>query len=153
MLKSILCLLLVAGSAQVDAFKKEMDPLQKSVETTVTPLVARVFSSPKATYIDSIGVIVSVEVMLEQPQNPFGAAKSAEQVKTVVNQRRKDLREKLTELLKVQVAKSTSVADTESMAVIVHLLPTTRADVGEQPTQLVLSVKKSAPTQVNVREF
>ncbi len=154
MLKSIICLLMLAGSAsQGDSLKKEMGSLQTAVETTVTPLVARVFSPPRATPLEGFGVVVSLEVMLEQPQNLFSTPKSAEQVKASVNQRRKDLREKLTELLKLQVAKSTSITETESLAIIVYLLPTTRADVGEQPTQMVLTVKKGDPTQVKFQEY
>lgn len=153
MLRSFLILLLFAGSPQVDVFKKEMGPLQTVVETTISSTGARVFSQPKATYLDGYGIVVSVEAMLEQPPNIFSTPKSPEHVKATVNQRRKDVREKLTELMKQQIAKSTSIGETESLAVIVHLLPTTRADAGDQPTQMVLSVKKGAPTQVNVREF
>ncbi len=152
MLISILCLLLFAGTPQVDAFKKEMIPLQTAVETAVSPVVARIYSL-KVSYLDDYGIVVSMDVALELPPNPFSTPRTSEQVKATVTQRRKDLQNRLSDVLKTQIVKSASIEDSESLAVIVHLLPTTRADAGDQPTQLVLSVKKASPTQVKVSGF
>jgi hypothetical protein len=155
MLKSILCLLMFAGSTQTDAFKKEITPIQNSVDTVVSSTGARFMGSDgsKATYLEGYGVVVVLEVMLEPPSNPFGAPKSGDQVRTVVGQRRQQLEGKLSDLLKQQVTKMESVGPTESMAVIVHILNVTRADVPDLPKQLVLSVKKDTPDQINIREF
>src|ERR1019366_9233795 len=149
MLKSILCLLMFVGSTQTDAFKREMTPLQNSVDTIVSSTGARFMGSDgsKATYLDGYGVVVVLEVMLEPPSNPFGPSKT-DQVKTIVGQRRQQLEGKISDLLKQQVTKMESVGPTESMAVIVHILNVTRADVPDLPKQLVLSVKKDAPDQI-----
>jgi hypothetical protein len=55
--------------------------------------------------------------------------------------------------LKQRVLKTDSVGATESLTVVVHMLNVTRADVPDLPTQFVFSVRKDAPTQVNIKEF
>jgi len=154
MLKTILCLLMFAGSTQTDAFKKEMTPLQNSVDTVVSSTGARFMGSEgsKATYLEGYGVVVVLEVMLEPPSGPFGPTRG-DQVKTIVSQRRQQLESKLSDLLKQQVTKMESVGPTESLAVIVHILNVTRADVPDLPKQLVLSVKKEAPDQISIKEY
>src|SRR5947209_7722100 len=96
MLKSILCLLMLAGTSQQDVFKKEMTPLQTDVDTVLESTGARVFSGSKATYLPDYGLIVVSEVMLEATRNPlFSSAKSPAEVRATVMQRLKDVREKL----------------------------------------------------------
>ena len=155
MLKSILCLLIFAGSTQVDTFKKEMEPLQSGVNTAVTSTSATFTSSgqSKATYLEGYGVIVVSEVVLEPPVNIFGSPKTSDQVKTIVAQRYQQLKDRLSVLLKQQIVKTGSVGPTESMAFIVHLSNYTRADVPDLPKQLVIMVKKDAPDQIKLQEY
>jgi len=154
MLKPILCLLmLIGGGGQADSvFKKEMAPLQGDVDSTVGSTGATIVTPSKATYLDAYGVVVMLEVMLEKNRNPlFSAPLTTAQVKASVSQRRKDVTEKLTAMLKDRVTKLASVGETESLTVIVYLSNTNPADVPDLPSQLVFSVKKDTPTQVSVK--
>jgi len=151
---SILCLLALVAAPQSDSFTKEMLPLQTAVNAALTKTGATVMTAPKATYLDDYGVIVVAEVMLEPPPSPAVLFSSRPpSVKAEVLQRFKDLKDKLSELATQQIAKSESVGATESLAVVVHLLNSTRADTPELPAQVVVSVKKASPTQVNVKEL
>ncbi len=73
MLNSILCLLMFASGAtmQVDTFKKEMAPLQGAVDSVMGAAGARVMSESKATYLDGYGVVVTLQVVLEQSPQSF----------------------------------------------------------------------------------
>ncbi len=70
-----------------------------------------------------------------------------------MDQRRKDIEDKISDLLKLRIIKTDSIGASDSMAVIVYLLNTTPADVPDLPTQIILNVKKDSPAQVNIREF
>jgi hypothetical protein len=153
MLNSVLCLLMFASSMQVDTFKKEMVPLQGAVDSVMSATGARVMSESKATYLDSYGIIVTLQVVLEQPPNPFTRAKTTAEIRSTVDQRRKDLEDKISDLLKQRIAKTDSIGASDSLTVIVYLLNTTPADVPDLPTQIIMNVKKDAPAQVNIREF
>ena len=155
MWQSILCLLLLSGAPQADAvFKKEMAPLQGAVNAAVVATGATVFTDPKATHLDNYGVIVVVEVMLEPPPSPaILFSPKTDTVKVAVAQRYSDLKSRVSELLKQQITKAESIGPNESMAIIVHLVNATRADVPDLPAQLVVSIKKSDPTRVSVKEF
>jgi hypothetical protein len=73
------------------------------------------------------------------------------EVKVSVNKRRKEITEKLTEMLKDRVTKMASIGGTEALTVIIYLSNTNPADVPDLPSQLIFSVKKDAPTQVIVK--
>ena len=152
LLKTVLLLLLAGAATQVDIFKKEMAPLQSSVDTTVSGIGARVMSNAKATYLDGYGVVVVVEVMLEPPRNPFDGFKTSDATKAIINTRYKELTGKLSDLVKDRVAKTDSVGATDSLTIIVHILNSNPADVPNLPGQVVITMKKtgSGPT---VREL
>jgi hypothetical protein len=152
-LKSVLCLLLAGGFAQTDTiFKKEMGPLQSAVDVAITSTGSRIMSSPRATYLDDYGVLVSVEVALEAPPNPFDGFKTSDATRKAVNTRYKDLTTKLADLVKEQVAKIDSVGATESLSVVVYILNANPADAPNLPSQLVITMKKSG-SEPSVRTF
>jgi len=143
----------LGGGGQAESvFKKEMTPLQSDVNSLVELTGATIVTPSKATYLDSYGVVVMLEVMLEKNRNPlFSAPLTTAQVKASVNQRRKDVTEKLTAMMKDRVTQMASIGGTEALTVIVYLSNSNPADVPDLPSQLVFSVKKDAPTQVNVK--
>jgi hypothetical protein len=154
MLNSILVLfMLLAPPQAADHFKKDRMTLQADVDEVVNPAVARITRDSMASYLDGYGVVVVLEVTLELPPNPFSSPKTGGQLRSSVERRQKDIKEKVSEFLKQRVVKTESVGATESLTVVVHMLNVTRADVPDLPTQLVISVRKDAPTQVNIKEF
>src|ERR1051326_4272327 len=129
LLKPILCLLLTAAATQVDVFKKEMAPLQNSVDAAVAGTGAQVMSNSKATYLEGYGVIVVLEITLERPRSPFDSVKTPDAIRTTVTNRQKDVTTKLSELLKERIGKTESLGATDSLAFIFHILNTNPADV------------------------
>jgi hypothetical protein len=154
MLNSILVLfMLLAPPQAADHFKKEAAALQADVDQAVTPVVYRIMRESMASPLEGYGVIVVLEVTLEPPPNPFSATKTGGQLKALVTRRQQEIKDKVSELLKQRVLKTDSVGATESLTVVVHMLNVTRADAPDLPTQLVISVRKDAPTQVTIKEF
>jgi hypothetical protein len=154
MLNSILVLFMLLAPPQgADHFKQDRLALQTDVDEVVNPTVSQIMRNSMATYLDGYGVVVVLEVALERPPNPFSGVKTAEQLRSSVGRRQKEMKEKVSEFLKQRVLKTDSVGPTESLTVVVHMLNVTRADVPDLPTQLVISVRKDAPTQVNIKEF
>jgi hypothetical protein len=160
MLNSILCALLMFSTAMqfgsTDVFKREKNSLQNDVDAVINSTGASLPSrgdNSKASYLDGYGVVVVLEVVLEPPPNPFSSPKTSEQVKKVVAQRLQQIQEKVSDWLKARVTTTESVGASDALAVIVHFVNTTPADVPNLPSQVVISVKKAAPTQVTIREF
>ena len=156
MLNSIVCLMLIGAMqfAPIDTFKKEMAPIQNDVNDAVNSTGARTMGDgAKASYLNGYGIVVVVEVMFEQAPNPFSSSKTPDQVRAVVSKRRKQVEDNLRQLLKSRVTTAESLGPAQSMAVILHLLNTTRADVPNLPGQIVFSVKKDAPGDIDIREF
>jgi hypothetical protein len=148
--KSVLFLMLAGSTTQVDVFKKEMVPLQNAVDSVATGSGARIMSNSKATYLEGYGVVVVMEVMLDNPSNPFSGATNREETRKTVKARQQDLTVKLSDLLKDKTGKTESVGPSDSLTLIVHILNSNPVDVPDLPTQLVISLKKSA-TQPVVR--
>lgn len=167
MLRWILCFLMISATAfgqaqsppeQVspEQIKKDIEGLQNAVnDIVVTVPGIGVLQGAKGTYLDGYGIVVTMELALEPPRNPFTAMKSSGDVRTIVGQRRKDTVEKLTNLLKEKTPALVSIAPAESATVIVYLLNTNPGDLPDLPAQFVLSVKKqdASSGRINLREY
>ena len=165
MLKLALCLFMTSsflfGQAQpqpeIEKIKKDVASIQVSVNEVVNSTIPGlgILQAARGAYIDGYGVVVSVEVALEPPRNPFNALATSDNVRATVSQRRKDMMDKLTAFLKQKVPVLESVGPAESVAIIVNLLNTNPADLPDMPSQIVLSVKKqdAAAALINIREY
>ncbi|PYS41778.1 MAG: hypothetical protein DMG14_06090 [Acidobacteria bacterium] len=153
MLSIVLSVLLLA-SPQESTFKKERAQLQEAVDTLVTSTGAQVLYRSRAAYLEGYGVVVSLEVAFEGPQNPFSGFKPPKEIQALIAQRRKDVQEKMSTLLKQRVATMDSIGATESLTVIIHVLNANPADVPNLPVQILMTAKKDSPQQpVAVRDF
>ena len=153
MLKTILFFVLLASTPQADTFRKEMLPLQQSIDTTVGGVVARVLQPSKATYLDGYGIVVTLEVALTAPRTPFSSPASSAESKAAVALKLRELQLKMPILVTQKVAAFQSLAPAESFAVVIHILNTNPADVVDLPSQVVFSAKKETPEAVITREF
>ena len=154
MLKTLVCLVLAGAlQAPVDAFKKEMTPLQTEVDKLVGDTGARVMSPSKAALLDGYGVVVTVTVALEPPGNLFSAAAAKEEVIRNVTRRQKDLKDKVPAMIKQRVISLESVGAEESLTIVVHLENYNPAWVPNLPHQFVFSVKKSSPQTPSLKEI
>ena len=156
MLKTFLSLLLLLAAPQADVFKvfkKEMAPLQSAVDTVVTSTGSQVLQRSRAAYVEGYGIVVTLEVAFETPQNIFSSPKSSAEVRSLVAQRRKDVQEKVTALVKQRVATTDSMGPMDSLAIVIHVLNTNPADIPNLPVQILMIAKKESPQQVAYREF
>jgi hypothetical protein len=160
MLRILLIMSMFAGSLmaqdKTDLFKKEAAGLQAAVEEAVNSLVpgpAGVLERPRATYLEGYGIVVSLQASFEPTRNPFSSPKTPAEVRSIVNERRKLVQERLEKLIKERVAKMKSVDESESLTVALHLFNSNPADLPDFPSQLVLTAKKQDPTVVIAREF
>jgi len=153
MLTKLLALILLVATPQTDTFKKEMSPLQSSVDGLVNSTGSQVLQRSRAAYIEGYGVLISVEIAFEGSPGIFGTPKKPAEVRAVVSQRRKDVQEKLTAFVKQRVSTTDSIGPSDSLAVVIHVLNTTPADIPNLPVQIVMSAKKDSPQQVAFREF
>src|SRR5262245_33225451 len=150
MLKPIIGILLLSSallaqtSPTTDAIKKDVQTLQNaandSIGGTVSPL--GVLQVARGTFLDGYGIVVTMEVALEPPRNPFAAIKTSDEVRTVVAQKRKAMTDKLMNLLKEKVPALGSIASNESATIIVYLLNANPADLPDMPAQLVFTLRK-----------
>ena len=152
---SILLGLLLLAPPQVDAFKafkKEMSPLQSAVDTAVTSAGAQVLYRSRAAYLEGYGIVVSLEVAFEGPQNPFSGFKPPQETRALVTQRRKEVQDKMTALVKERIATTDSIGSTEFLTIVIHVLNTNPADVPNLPVQILVTAKKDSRQQVAFRE-
>jgi len=146
-------LLLVPAASTVDAFKKEVAPLQSAVDSLVASTGAEVMQRSRAAYLEGYGIVVSLEIVFEPPQGIFGTPKTPAQLRTVVAQRRKDLQDKLTAFIKERIVRTESIGSSDSLSIVVHVLNTNPADLPGLPAQIQVTAKKDSPQQPTYREF
>lgn len=141
-------------AAADDVFKKDATVLAGAVDAAVADVIPNrgPFQSEnaRATFLDGYGVIVTIETALEPPRNIFSAPKSPAETKASMNQRLSDLRKRLEKFLMEKTGTLQSVGDMESVTIIVYLA-NTNPDVGNFPSQLVLTAKKADPAHVTIR--
>jgi hypothetical protein len=150
MLKSIIGLLLLSSTLlaqsqpSAEAIKKDVQTLQNAANDTMGGIVSGlgVLQAARGTFLEGYGIVVTMEVALEPPRNPFTAMKTSDDVRTTVAQKRKATVEKLTNLLKDKVLALESIGPTESASIIVYLLNANPGDLPDMPAQLVLTMKK-----------
>jgi hypothetical protein len=145
---------LLALAPQVDIFKKEMAPLQSALDAVVTSTGAEVMAGQKsrAAYIDGYGIVISLELAFDAPQGIFGTPKKPAELRALVAQRRRDLRDKVTAFVTQRVATTDSIGPADSLAIVIYILNTAPADIPNLPLQIVMSAKKESPQQVAFRE-
>jgi len=154
MIKALMCLMLVGVlQSPGEAFKREMAPLQNDLDKLVADTNAKVMAGSKAALIDGFGVVATVTVALEPPRGLFGGGSTKDEVIKNVGKRQKDIKEKMSALMKQRVVVMESIGAEESLAVVVHLENYNVDAVPNLPHQMVFVVKKSAPQSVSFKEL
>jgi len=163
MLKLALCLFMTSSALfaqaqpQVEKINKDVVSIQTAVNGVINRTVPGlgILQAAKGAYLDGYGVVVTVEVALEPPRNPFNALQTSGNVRANVTQRQKDMMDGLTTLLKEKVPVLEFIGPAESVAIIVNLLNTNPADLPDMPAQIVLIGKKqdAAAALINIRGY
>ena len=148
LLLSVLFVALSHGSpahadSQGEGFKQEVVVLTDALDDSVSSIVpGPLLQRSKAIYLDDYGVVVTIEVALERPRNPFSRVKPPDEVRRSSAERREALRQKAVDLLEENVAGLKAVAPDEWVTIAIHMLNTNPADLPDLPTQLVVSARK-----------
>src|SRR5262245_16775969 len=96
MLKSVICLLMLSSTLfaqnppSAEAIKKDVQALQNAANDTMGGIVSGlgILQGARGTYLEGYGIVVTMEVALEPPRNPFTAMKTPDDVRTTVAQKR-----------------------------------------------------------------
>ena len=143
-----------AGPDHFSRFRQESAAIAAALEDAVSSIVpGRLLQRSKATQLDGYGLVVTIEVALERPRNPFSSVKQPEEIRRSSGDRREALKEKAVELLQNRVAGLASVGSDERVAIIIHMLNTNPADLPDLPTQIVVSVGKQAAADLEARRI
>jgi hypothetical protein len=162
MLKSFICLLILssaslAAQTPAETIKKDVQTLQNATNDAVNGVATGlgVLQTARGTFLEGYGVVVTTEVALEPPRNPFIAVKTSDDVRTIVAQKRKAMTDKLVNLLKEKVPALESLGPNESATIIIYLLNANPGDLPDLPAQLVLTLKKqdAASGSVKLSEY
>ena|SRR5438876_630948 len=147
----------VDGQAQAasDKIKTDVRTIQTAVNDAVGTSLPGwgVLQAAKAAYLDGYGVVVTMEIAFDSPANPFTGNKSPEEVRVTAAQKRKEVQEKLMNILKQKTATLESIAPTESVAIILNILNTNPAYVPNMPSQIIFSVKKQDAAHPSIKVY
>jgi hypothetical protein len=153
MLMNFLALYILLAPPTADVFRKEKAPLESAVDALVSSAGAQVMQRSHAAYIEEYGIVVTLEVVFEQPQGIFGTPKPPAELRSLIAQRRASLQEKLTTFVKQRVATTDAIDSTAYLSIVVHVLNANPAEVPNLPQQIVTTVKKDSPQQPSFREY
>jgi hypothetical protein len=138
---------------QATVFKKDMAPLQSAVEGLVASTGVRILEKPRAAYLEGYGVVITMYVALEPPQDIFSTPKPAKELQAAIGQRRRDLQDKLKSWVKKQVLVTDSIGASDSLAVVIHVLNSNPVDLPNMPVQILVAAKKDSQQEPLFREF
>jgi hypothetical protein len=143
------------AQAAPDKIKTDVRTIQTAVNDAVGTSLPGwgVLQSAKAAYLEGYGVVVTMEIAFDSPANPFTGNKSPEEVRATAAQKRKEVQEKLMNVLKQKTAALESIAPTESVAIILNVLNTNPAYVPNMPSQIIFSVKKQDAAHPSIKEY
>ena len=96
----------------------------------------------KTTYLEGYGIVVTVEIALERPRNPFSGNSATDQVRRLTEMRRSELKEMAVQLIGQHVSSFEGLSADEQLTIVIYMLNTNPADLPDLPTQLVVSARK-----------
>ena len=150
----VLCGIAAGQSFPLPAtIKKDVASLRNAVNEAVGGSGWGYFQNAKGAYLEGYGMVVVAEVAFDQPANPFNVQRTPEEIRATSAQRRKEVQEKLTNVLKQKAGALESVAPNESVAIIVNILNANPAYVTDIPYQIIFSVKKQDAARVILKEY
>jgi len=142
-----------AGGAKPETFRKEGPAFQSAVDQAVSEVPGvSLLQTSKASYIQEFGIVVTLEVTLEQSRSPFNVDARPERP-SVLTERQQRVRDKLKQLLTQKAPGLRTAADDQFVAIVVHIFNSNPVDSPNLTQQITVMVKKNAPSNVIVREL
>src|SRR5262245_19558489 len=144
------------AQSESQEFKREAPPIEDSINGVVSAILPDfgLMQKTRSTYLEGYGGVFILEVALERASNPFFSPGTPAEVKRTMARRQKELKERVSDLLKQKLGDLKSVKDSGSIAVVVYLLNTNPAYVPDLPSQTVFTAKKQeSGIDVTIHEF
>lgn len=118
-----------------------------TITAAVDEQIAAVVPGPmlqtaKATYLEGYGLVVTLEVALELPRNPFTGLRPLDEIRRSSQRRHVALKELVLGMLRQYPPQVRDLGMDDRFAVIVYLLNTNPVALPDLPTQFVASVTK-----------
>ena len=136
-------LLPAALLGQVGPSVEERAAITAAIDERVAGIVpGPMLQTAKSTYLEGYGLVVTIEVALALPRNPFTGLRSPEEIRRTSNERRLALKEATVDLLGAYVPEINSIRLDDRVAIVIYMLNTNPADLPDLPTQIVVSVTK-----------
>ena len=127
--------------ARVDS--PQTEAFTAAVDESFRAIVPQLFQDSRATYLEGYGVVVTVEVGLEPPRNPFSnSSRTPEEVRRSSLQRLEALKSSTVELLGTHTAGLESLGANEQVSVVIYLMNPNPVDLPDLASQLVISARK-----------
>ena len=138
-----------------DKIKADINSVQNAVNDGLGLSIPGwgVLQNAKGAYLEGYGIVVNVEVAFDPPMNPFSPQRSPEEVRKIATQKRSEVQEKLTNILKEKVPLMTSIAPADSVAIILYVLNTNPAYLPDMPSRIIFTAKKQDPARVKVQDY
>jgi hypothetical protein len=150
-MKILIPILLLLQSSRVEVFRKEAPVLQRAADQAIAEVPGvSVLQSAKAALIEDYGVLITLEVALEPPRNPFSAGAVD---RAALPQKQRQVRDRMRQFLAQKAAGVQSAEPMQTVVVVVHLFNANPVDAPNLPRQMIFTVKKQDPANVSVREF
>ena len=134
-----------------EVFRREAPALQRSADQAIGEVPGiSLLQAAKAAYLDEFGVVVTLEIALEPPRNPFSSASSD---RTQLPVKQNLVRDKMKDFLTKRAAGIQSADGAQFITIVVHLFNANPVDSPNLPRQMVFTVKKQDPSNVTIREY
>lgn len=130
----------VTGAA--DVAPEEAMALTSAIDARLGAIVPNVFQEAKATYLDDYGLVVTAEVALAQPRNPFVGPGDPELTRSQSRARLDALQEGAVEVLGERVPEIDGLLPEERVTLVIYVINPNPVDLPDLPAQLVFSVRK-----------
>jgi len=152
----VIALLAVVGSVparaiqQPSTFSEEAADLAALVEERISSIVGRVLLTPKVTYLETYGIVLTTEVMLESPRNPFSSPRTTDETKVVIDRRMETLSSALVDLLESDFQGLGLAGAGQRTTLAIHILNSNPVDLPDLPEQIVATALTDASGAVRV---
>jgi hypothetical protein len=141
---------------ETQQFKKETAALESAINGIVTGIVPDfgMLQKSRGTYIEGYGAVFTMEIMLDRAATPFSSPGTEKEVKQNVSRRHKEIKSKISDLLKERFSEMKSVGESGAVTVVIYVMNTNPAYVPDLPGQVVLTARKQGNSvEIAVREY
>ena len=129
--------------AAADVDPEQALALTAAIDARLGAIVPTVFQEAKATYLEDYGLVVTAEVALAPPRNPFVGPGDPDLIRSQSVARLDALEDGAVEVLGEQVPEIDGLTAEERVTLVIYLINPNPVDLPDLPAQLVLAVRKS----------